>query len=174
MPRLQRRTAMTKSGRGLVAKIRLDRAMHLDGERVAVAVPGVARGHAHPALADAILLDIGLLDALETDADVARKHLGIVIGAFRIGRETVRQSIGGGFGFLVHSSASISLVRASGLVVGACRATTLPARSTRNLVKFHLIDAPSRPDLAFFRYWNSGWAVPPLTSILANIGKVTA
>ena len=43
--------------------------MHLDGQRIAKAVLGVAGGHAHPALADAIFLDIGLLDALEADAD---------------------------------------------------------------------------------------------------------
>ena len=46
--------------------------MHLDGERVAVAVPGIAGGHSHPAFADAIFFDIGLRDSLEADADVAR------------------------------------------------------------------------------------------------------
>ena len=37
------------------------------------------------------------------------------------------------------------------VAVGACRATTLPERSTRNLVKFHLIDEPSNPDFALFK-----------------------
>src|SRR5882672_9055054 len=140
------------SGRRLVAEIRLHRAVDLDGERVAVAILGSACGHPHPAFADAILLDIGFLDALEANADIARQHLFIVVRASRIGRQTVRQLVAHGVIFLVHSSASISLVSPSGLAVGACRATTLPARSTRNLVKFHLIEAPSRPDCAFFRY----------------------
>ena len=37
------------------------------------------------------------------------------------------------------------------VAVGAKRATTLPERSTRNLVKFHLMDEPSRPVFAPFR-----------------------
>src|SRR5258707_6010707 len=60
------------SGLRLVAEIRLDRAMHLDRQRVAVAVLGIARGDAHPALADAIFLHIGFLDTLEANADIAR------------------------------------------------------------------------------------------------------
>src|SRR5450755_3507662 len=104
--------------------------MHLDRQGVAVAILGVARRDPHPSLADAILLDIGLLDALEANADIARKHGFVVIRAFRIGRETVGQLVGGLIGhsviFLVHSTASISLVSPSGFVVGACRATTLP------------------------------------------------
>ena len=53
-------------------------------------------------------------------------------------------------------------------------AITLPERSTRNLVKFHLIDEPSTPDFSLFRYWYSGCTRKPLTSILANIGKLMA
>src|ERR1700722_5622415 len=79
---------------GLVAKIRLDRAVHLDGQRVAITIFRVARGNADPALAHAIFFDIGFLDALESDADVARQNIGVVIRALRIGRETVWQSIG--------------------------------------------------------------------------------
>src|SRR4029077_10473970 len=107
------------------------------------------------------------------DADVARENLGVVIRAARIDAEPVRQ-LSGGFVLIVHSSASISFFNACGVVVGACRATTLPLRSTRNLVKFHLIDGPSMPDFSLFRYWYSGCTRKPLTSILANIGKVTA
>src|SRR6266851_6135496 len=139
------------SGGVLVAEVRLNRAVDLDGERVAVAIPGVARRDAHPALADAIFLDVGFLDALEAYADVARQHIGIVVRALRIGRETVGQLVGHGIVFLVHSRASISLVSPSGFAVGACRATTLPERSTRNLVKFHLIDGPSTPAFSLFR-----------------------
>src|SRR5579872_6885694 len=117
--------------------------MHFDGQRVAVAILGIAGGDAYPALADAIFLDIGFLDALETNADVARQYRLIVIGALRIDREAVRQCLRtGGFVFVAHNSASISCLSAAGVVVGACLATTLPERSIRNLVKFHLIEEP--------------------------------
>src|ERR1700709_721153 len=129
-----------KSGRPLVSEIRFHRAVYPDGERDVVAILGRARGDANPALADAIFLYVGLLDALEADADITRKHRFIVIGAFRIGRETVGQLAFGGFVVLAHSKASISFVSPSGFAVGACRATTVPERSTRNLVKFHLMD----------------------------------
>src|SRR6185437_9654911 len=132
----------------LIPKIRLDRAVHLDGQRIAVAILGIARRHAHPALADAIFLDIGFLDALEANADVARKQVRIVVWALRIDRKPVRQLVVRRFILFVHNSASISLVSPSGLAVGACRATTWPERSVRNLVKFHLIDEPNSPDFA--------------------------
>src|SRR5437667_3075773 len=77
------------SGRLLVPIIRLDRAVHLDGQRIAVTILGVAGGDAHPALADAILLDIGLFGALEADADVARQNRFVVIGTAGIDREAV-------------------------------------------------------------------------------------
>src|SRR5882757_4502413 len=140
------------SRRRLVAKIRLDRTVHLQRQRVAVAVLGVAGGNAHPAFADAIFLDIGFLDALEANADVAREYLLIVVGALRIGRQAIRQLIADGFVLVIHSNASISLFSPSGVAVGACRATTLPERSTRNLVKFHLMEEPSNPDFSPFRY----------------------
>src|SRR6187455_3736739 len=103
----------TASGR-FVAEIRLDRAMHLDRQRIAVAVLGVAGGDTDPALADAIFLDIGLLDALEANADVAREDLGIVIRAVRIDRKTVGKLVVHRFVGLAHSSASISFLIPSG------------------------------------------------------------
>src|SRR5688572_15166761 len=107
--------AMTEeSGFRLVPEIRLDRAVHLAGQGIAEAVLGVARGDAHPALADAIFLDIGLLGALEADADVALQQFLVVIGALRVGGEPVRKRVAHGLVLLVHSSASISLVRPSG------------------------------------------------------------
>src|SRR5712675_2089296 len=116
-----------RSGRRLVAEIRLDRAMNLDGQRIAIAVLGVAGGDADPTLADAIFLDIGFLGPLESNADVARKQLFIVIRAVRIGGQAIRELVaGGGFIFLVHSSASISFLNPSGVTVGAWRPTTLP------------------------------------------------
>src|SRR6267154_6128499 len=152
--------------------------MNFNGKRIAVAILGIACRHPYPALADAVLLDIGFLDALEANADVAGKHLGIIVRAFRIGRKTIGELVCPLFVIgvipVVHSRASISLVSPSGFAVGACRATTLPERSTRNLVKFHLIDGPSNPAFSLFKYWYSGCTRKPLTSILANIGKVMA
>src|SRR5579872_4913691 len=137
----------------LIPKIRLDRTVDFNRQRIAVAALGIAGGDANPALADAIFLDIGFFDALEANADVARQDRLVVIRALRIDREAVRQLVGaGGFVFLVHNSASISFLSAPGVVVGACRATTLPERSTRNLVKFHLIEEPSSPDFWSRRY----------------------
>src|SRR5215212_1226162 len=164
----------TGSGRGLVAEIRFYGTVDLDGERVAKAIFGVTGGHAHPSLAHAIFFDVGFLDSLEANADIACQHLFIVVRAFRIDGQTIRQLLSRNAGFLVHSKASISFLRRSGVTVGACRATTLPDRSTRNLVKFHLIDEPNSPDFAFFKCWYNGCALPPLTSILANMGKLTA
>ena len=86
---------------------------------VAKAVLGVAGGDAHPALADAIFLDVGFLDALEPNADVAREDLGIVVGAVRIDRETVGKLVAHCFVGLAHSSASISFRIPSGVAVGA-------------------------------------------------------
>src|ERR1700760_130574 len=126
------RPGMTATPSLLVPKIRLDRAVHFDRQRIAVTVLGIARGDADPAFADAIFLDIGFFDTLEADADVARQDALIVIGAARIDRQTVRKRFILGCGFLVHSRASISFFNPWGAAVGACRATTLPMRSTRN------------------------------------------
>jgi len=72
-------------------------------------------------------------------------------------------------------SASIFILIASGFVVGVKRPTTLPCRSTRNLVKFHLIERlPGTPLASFFSHPKSGCAAGPLTSTFANIGKLTS
>src|SRR5262249_42477871 len=96
----------------LVPEIRLHGAADLYGQRIAVAVLGVAGGDTHPALADTIFLDIGLLDALEANAHVARQNIRVVIRALRIDRQAVRQLIVRltrlGLVLLVHNSASIS------------------------------------------------------------------
>src|ERR1700710_2876844 len=52
---------------GPVSEIRLDRTMDLEGERIAVAILRVAGGDAHPALADAIFLDVCFFVRLEAD-----------------------------------------------------------------------------------------------------------
>ena len=59
-----------------------------------MAILRIANGHAYPALAHAIFLDIGLLHALEADADVAREDLGVVIGAARIDAQVLERDVG--------------------------------------------------------------------------------
>ncbi|CAK8986798.1 Hypothetical protein SCF082_LOCUS705 [Durusdinium trenchii] len=71
------------------------------------------------------------------------------------------------------SSSSILPASVRGIVCGSARLTTVPSRSTRNLVKFHLMKAPIAPPFSFLRYVNSGCAPSPLTSIFSNIWKVT-
>src|ERR1700733_8417804 len=85
-------------GEPLRLEIRLDRAGELDGQRIAVAVLGLAGRDADPAFADAIFLDVGLLDALEADADVALERLDVVIRAARIVRQAVGWGVGRGVG----------------------------------------------------------------------------
>src|SRR5208337_4384594 len=61
-----------------IAEIRLDRTLRLQCQRITAAVQGLSDGHADPALADAVFLDIGLLDTLEPNADATAQH-GLVI-----------------------------------------------------------------------------------------------
>src|SRR5579862_1650197 len=82
--------------RFFIFEIYLDRPGELDGQRIAVAIFGRAGFDADPTFADAIFGDVGLLDAFETHADVALEHLGVVIGALRIGRQAVRRGFGHG------------------------------------------------------------------------------
>src|SRR5436309_2380321 len=111
--------SQASSRRCLVAEIGFDRTVHLDGQRVAEAVLGIARGDADPALADAVFLDIGLFDALEANADVARQNLFIVIRAAWVDREAVGKLVAHGFARFVQSRFSMSLRIASGVAVGA-------------------------------------------------------
>ena len=62
-----------------------------------------------------------------------------------------------------------ALAISSGVVLGSNRSVTSPCLETRNLVKFQ----PMSPGLAVFSQSYSGLAFGPLTSILANMGKVT-
>src|SRR5580704_4874925 len=68
----------------VVLEPHLDRAGELDRQRITVAVLGLGGLDANPALAHAIFRDVGLLGALEANADVALKHLRIVKRAARI------------------------------------------------------------------------------------------
>src|SRR5690349_12877422 len=73
----------------LLVEVGLDLAGELDGERIALAVDGLADGDADPALADAVLLDVGLLLAVELDADAARQQGLVVVRALGDGGGTV-------------------------------------------------------------------------------------
>lgn len=52
-----------------------------------------SHGNTNPAFADTVLLDVRLLDSVKTDTDVALEDFLIVVRAFRIDAETVRQII---------------------------------------------------------------------------------
>src|SRR4029077_15134723 len=73
--------------RGGVLEIGLHRALVLDRHGAAVAVDRLADGEAHPALADAVFLAVGLFLAVEPDADAAFEQFAVVVLAGRIGRE---------------------------------------------------------------------------------------
>src|SRR5204862_5457787 len=72
----------------------LDRAAELDRERIAKTVLRVPRGHADPAFADAVFLHVGLLDALEADANAAFQEVGVVIGAGGVRGQAVGRALG--------------------------------------------------------------------------------
>jgi hypothetical protein len=63
-----------------------------------VAVQCLADGGAYPAFRDAVFLDVGAFDTVETDADVPRQQLLVVLSACGIDRQAVRQRIGRGVG----------------------------------------------------------------------------
>src|SRR5229473_31410 len=78
-------------GGGVLPEIRLDLALELDRHGIAVAVLCRSRGDANPSLADAVFLDIVLLDALEADADAPLEQFGIVERAVGVGGKTIRR-----------------------------------------------------------------------------------
>src|SRR4051812_16312059 len=67
-----------------LAQVGLDQPLQLHRDRLAAAVDRFADGQPHPAFADAVFLDIGLLDSLEADADATGEQLLVVEGAGRI------------------------------------------------------------------------------------------
>ena len=73
-----------------------------DQQRFALAIHRLARGHLHPALADAVFLHIVPLLVVQADADVMLENGGDVMGAARIDRQAIGQRgafLGrGGFG----------------------------------------------------------------------------
>src|SRR5690606_31821979 len=62
----------------------LDLALELDRQRLAPPVQRLARGDADPGFADAVLLDVAALDALEADADAAVERGLVVMRAARV------------------------------------------------------------------------------------------
>jgi hypothetical protein len=85
--------------RVVVAPVGRDHALQLDGHRVALAVDGLAGGDADPALADAVLVDIGLLDAVEHDAHAALEDVGVVVRAAGVGGQAVGRRVAHGIVF---------------------------------------------------------------------------
>lgn len=79
----------------------------------------------------------------------------------------------GGFYLTLSISSTIMFSSFSGSVVDAYLSITFPSESTRNFVKFHLIDFPKIPAVSSLRYLNRGSVFSPLTSILSNTGNVT-
>ena len=70
--------------------VRLDLALELEQQGLALAVEGLAGGNLDPAFADAVFLDVEALLAVETDADVAFEGGRQVMGAARVGRQVGR------------------------------------------------------------------------------------
>src|SRR6185437_3107768 len=76
------------------AQIGLDLALIFYRHWIAMTVHGLAHGQPHPALADAIFLDIVAVHAVETHAHAPLQQLGVVIRALGIGGKPVGQIYG--------------------------------------------------------------------------------
>src|SRR4029077_4689598 len=61
----------------------------------------------------------------------------------------------------------------SGVTADSKRCTTLPLRSTRNFVKFHLMSPAMAAPVCLVRYWESGVWSSPLTDTFLYMGNVT-
>src|SRR3546814_14985820 len=78
-----------------VLEIGFDAALELDRHWITGAIAGGAGGDAHPALADAVFLDIGFFDAFEADADATLEQGGIELGAVRVvGERSEERGVG--------------------------------------------------------------------------------
>lgn len=89
-----RRCSAPSSRCAVLAQEGLDLALESQHERAAAAVNRLSSSDAEPALADAILFDVGLLGPVEADADAARQKVGIVERALRVHREPVGEFLG--------------------------------------------------------------------------------
>src|SRR5207237_6866433 len=75
---------------------RLDLALQRDQQRLTLAVLRLARGHLHPALADAVLLHVVALIAVQANADFVLEDGGDVMRALGVGGEVVGEGRLGG------------------------------------------------------------------------------
>src|SRR5262249_40689993 len=82
----------------LIAKIGLNLTHQFDGEGPALAISRGPDRKAHPSLADAVFLNVVSLHALETHPNTALKQGGIVVGARRVGGQSVGRSVSHGRG----------------------------------------------------------------------------
>lgn len=89
---------------------RLDGALDGDQHGVAIAILGLGGGDLHPAFADAVLLDIGALLAVEANADLVLEALRHMVRAARVGRQMVGQC-----GFVVAHFIDLSLIKSGSL-----------------------------------------------------------
>lgn len=89
---------------------RLDGALDGDQHGVAIAILGLGGGDLHPAFADAVLLDIGALLAVEANADLVLEALRHMVRAARVGRQMVGQ-----YGFVVAHFIDLSLIKSGSL-----------------------------------------------------------
>src|SRR5690606_13514001 len=71
----------------------LDDALDLDRHRIAAAIERLAERQPHPALADAVLLDVGLFLAVEAHADAAFECGGVVEAAARVAGQAVGRGV---------------------------------------------------------------------------------
>lgn len=88
------RCSASSSGCAVLKQEWLDLALKGQHQRAAVAVNRLSSRDAHPALADAILLDVGFLGPIEADSDAARQKVSIVERALRVHREPVGEILG--------------------------------------------------------------------------------
>src|SRR6185503_20069261 len=77
-------------------QIRLNLALEQQRLRIALAVHRDAGDDADPALADAILPHIGLLDSVEPDADAALQQSLVVVRALRVLAQAIGKRVGHG------------------------------------------------------------------------------
>src|SRR5690606_6327118 len=97
----------------------LDLALEPDRQRLAATVERLARRDPDPALADAVLLDIAALHALEADADAAVERGLVVMRAARVVGQAVGRGVGFGHGMRARRDACRRRVRS--IVAEACR-----------------------------------------------------
>ena len=97
MQQVNTSTSSARTDMGLFIK-RLNRALQLHRQRVALAVNLFAHGNFDPPLADAIFLHIKALFVVEFDADIVLKNGSHMKWATSVSGEVVRESGFSGFG----------------------------------------------------------------------------